>query len=244
MTRVCLGILCVLSTSIMAVPASAVKLSAFALDALIADQGDNRGVWPDNGDTIFVGGAAHLNIPLSQTIFAQLEFSGGEFLDEGTLIEAGTHLFYQTRTGRTGIFYAHSAFEGFTGDQLALEWEHYDDQWLTVRGTVGYEFKNLSAEDLRFGGLLLRLYPTKGKNFMFESGLFHVGETSKALKITDIDVLGIRMELLLEKLNLSIFFESYRRNDREFRTLGIRYFLGERKTLIRRHREDGIFNVQ
>lgn len=148
---------------------------------------------------------------------------------------AGGHLFWRDPAlGLFGVYGQHSEYRNAGATRLGVEGEAYFGQF-TLGGNVAYQWghdaKRVAVDDGIVAGVNLKFYVTD--NFMLRAG--------GGIEAGDgFGRAGFEFQPGFAALpGLSIFADAGGgENDHFYALAGIRYYFGQNKTLIRRHRED------
>lgn len=179
-----------------------------------------------------------VSLPLGQRFGVQIDGTVGTF-DDKFFGSAGGHLFWRNPAyGLLGIYGSFTAVDGIDGEvsRIGVEAEYYWDQ-ITLKGVVGAEFVDIDApvnydETNLFAFSDLSYYAMD--NLELSVGHRYTGE-KHAL------ALGVEYQLNQQIFSsgVSLFAEG-RIGEDEYQGAwaGVRMYLGDDKTLIRRHRED------
>lgn len=179
-----------------------------------------------------------LSLPLGHSYGVQIDGSVGTF-DEEFFGSAGGHLFWRNpEYGLLGIYGSYTALDGVDGEvsRIGVEAEYYWNQ-VTLKGVIGAEFLDLDApinydETNLFAFSDIAYYAMD--DLELSVGHRYTGE-KHAL------ALGVEYQLNqpIFASGVSLFAEG-RIGEDEYRGAwaGVRMYLGDEKTLIRRHRED------
>lgn len=192
----------------------------------------NGGTFDEEGFGV-VSGA--LSLPVGQAFGLQLDGMAGardgEFVGGG-----GAHLFWRDpSTALLGVYGSYIHREDVDGyvARIGVEGEYYWNNW-TVGAVVGAEFLEAGDEDdSNFFALSdISYYATD--NLELSVGHRYTGERHAA-------AVGVEFQLdqTLFSSGVSLFAEG-RLGEDDYQAAwgGIRFYLGEEKSLIRRHRED------
>ncbi|NOX42468.1 MAG: hypothetical protein GXP19_01855 [Gammaproteobacteria bacterium] len=177
----------------------------------------------------------------------QMEIGGGDSEDKyigevnytkfkgAELKDFTAYCIHRKENGLLALGYRRTGLAAFKSGHAIIQYQSYQDDFLTVVTTVGYEDKNID-DNFAYGSLYLRLYPLH--NLMFQSGT-SVYDSFQG----DFDSGTVNLDLHIEWQpenkkfsNFSIFYEE---NLFDKQTIGIRYRLDER-TLFVKHRSGGI----
>lgn len=179
-----------------------------------------------------------VSLPIGQQFGIQLDGSVG-ILDEDFVGGVGGHLFWRDPTrALLGIYGSYTAVEAFDGEiaRLGVEGEYYWNQF-TLKGVIGAEFIDIDPpvdydETNLFAFSDLSYYASD--NLELSVGHRYTGE-KHAL------ALGVEYQLSQQIFasGVSLFAEG-RIGEDEYQGAwaGMRMYLGDDKSLIRRHRED------
>lgn len=179
-----------------------------------------------------------ISLPLGQSFGVQIDGTVGTF-DEEFFGSAGGHLFWRDPAyGLLGLYGSFTALDGIDGEvsRIGVEGEYYWNQ-LTLKGVVGAEFIDVDApanydETNLFAFSDLSYYATD--DLELSVGHRYTGE-KHAL------ALGVEYQLSQQIFSggVSLFAEG-RIGEDEYQGAwaGMRMYLGDEKSLIRRHRED------
>ncbi len=179
-----------------------------------------------------------LSLPLGHSYGVQIDGSVGTF-DEEFFGSAGGHLFWRNPDyGLLGVYGSYTALDGVDGEvsRIGVEAEYYWNQ-VTLKGVIGAEFLDLDApinydETNLFAFSDIAYYAMD--DLELSVGHRYTGE-KHAL------ALGVEYQLNqpIFASGVSLFAEG-RIGEDEYRGAwaGVRMYLGDEKTLIRRHRED------
>lgn len=176
-----------------------------------------------------------VSMPLGQRFGFQIDGSVG-VLDEEFFGSAAGHLFWLDPSyALLGIYGSYAIVDGLDADlaRLGVEGEYYWNNW-TASALVGAEFIESGSEnDTNFFVFNdLSYYATD--NLELSVGHRYTGERHAA-------ALGVEFQLdqTIFSSGVSLFAEG-RLGEDDYRAAwgGIRFYLGEEKSLIRRHRED------
>ncbi|WP_306257913.1 hypothetical protein [Pararhizobium sp. IMCC21322] len=179
-----------------------------------------------------------VSLPLGQRFGLQLDGSVG-ILDEEFTGGVGGHLFWRDPSyALLGIYGSYTTVEAVDGDiaRLGVEGEYYWNQF-TVKSVIGAEFIDIDApvnynETNLFAFSDLSYYATD--NLELSVGHRYTGE-KHAL------ALGVEYQLNQQVFasGVSLFAEGrIGEDDYQGAWAGVRMYLGDDKSLIRRHRED------
>ncbi|MGJ8531376.1 MAG: hypothetical protein ACSHYC_04280 [Alphaproteobacteria bacterium] len=179
-----------------------------------------------------------VSMPIGQRFGLQLDGSVG-ILDEDFIGGVGGHLFWRDPSyGLLGIYGSYTAVEAVDGrlGRLGVEGEYYWNQF-TVKAVIGAEFVDIDPpvnydETNLFAFSDLSYYAND--NLELSIGHRYTGE-KHAL------ALGIEYQLNQQVFasGVSLFAEGrIGEDDYQGAWAGVRMYLGDDKTLIRRHRED------
>lgn len=230
----------------------ALSSAALAADLYVAGEPVYPTVLPAvsglNGKISLEGGAldeegfaalkGSVSLPLGQRFGLQIDGSVG-ILDEEFIGGVGGHLFWRDPSyALLGIYGSYTAVEAVDGDiaRLGVEGEYYWNQF-TVKGVIGAEFIDVDApvsyeETNLFAFSDLSYYAMD--NLELSIGHRYTGE-KHAL------ALGVEYQLDQQVFasGVSLFAEG-RIGEDEYQGAwaGVRMYLGDDKSLIRRHRED------
>jgi hypothetical protein len=178
--------------------------------------------------------AGALTAPIGQQFGVQFDAAAGSF-DGDFYWGAGGHLFWRDPAqGLVGAFGQISAMNGATLTRVGVEADAYLGRF-SLGGHVGYEFgndsKKVHVDDGVIAGVKLKYYVTD--NFMLQAGGGIEGPSWYGRG-------GFEYQPGFAALpGLSIFADAGGGSDHHvFALAGIRYYFGNDKTLIRRHRED------
>lgn len=179
-----------------------------------------------------------VSLPIGHRFGLQLDGSVGTF-DEEFFGSAGGHLFWRDPNyGLLGIYGSFTALDGVDGEvsRIGVEAEYYWNQ-VTLKGVIGAEFLDVDApvnydETNLFAFSDIAYYATD--DLELSVGHRYTGE-KHAL------ALGVEYQLNqpIFASGVSLFAEG-RIGEDEYRGAwaGVRMYLGDEKSLIRRHRED------
>ncbi|MEH6725641.1 MAG: hypothetical protein V7703_05730 [Hyphomicrobiales bacterium] len=226
--------------------------SALAADLYVAGEPVLPTVLPAvsgvNGKISLEGGAldaegfaalkGSVSLPLGQQFGLQLDGSVG-VLDEEFVGGGGGHLFWRDPSmALLGIYGSYTTIEALDGDiaRLGVEGEYYWNQF-TLKGVIGAEFIDIDApvdydETNLFAFSDLSYYASD--NLELAVGHRYTGE-KHAL------ALGVEYQLSQQVFasGVSLFAEGrIGEDDYKGAWAGVRMYLGDDKSLIRRHRED------
>ncbi|WP_306257915.1 hypothetical protein [Pararhizobium sp. IMCC21322] len=179
-----------------------------------------------------------ISLPLGQSFGVQIDGSVGT-LDEEFFGSAGGHLFWRDPAyGLLGIYGSFTAIDGIDGEvsRIGVEGEYYWNQ-ITLKGVVGAEFIDVDApanydETNFFAFSDLSYYAMD--DLELSVGHRYTGE-KHAL------ALGVEYQLNQQVFSsgVSLFAEGRIGEDNyQGAWAGVRMYLGDNKSLIRRHRED------
>lgn len=178
------------------------------------------------------------SLPLGQSFGVQVDGSVGT-LDEEFFGSAGGHLFWRNpEYGLLGVYGSFTALDGVDAEvsRIGVEAEYYWNQ-VTLKGVIGAEFMDIDApinydETNLFAFSDVSFYAMD--NLELSVGHRYTGE-KHAL------ALGVEYQLNQQVFasGVSLFAEG-RIGEDEYQGAwaGVRMYLGDDKTLIRRHRED------
>jgi hypothetical protein len=185
----------------------------------------------------FVTGA--IAAPLGQQFGIQVD--GGAGIAGGSAYwGGGGHLFWRDPTvGLLGVYGQYGEYKNADALRLGVEGEAYFGKF-SLGGNVGYQWgsdsRRVAVDDGVVAGVNLKFYVTD--NFMLRAG----GgiDTGKGFGKA-----GFEFQPGFAALpGLSVFADAGGGgNDHFFALAGIRYYFGDNKTLIRRHREDDPDNI-
>jgi len=177
-----------------------------------------------DGDELEAGGIS-LTIPLSPHSGLQLDGAYGE-LGEDQLKGVGFHLFTRDPENYLlGILGAHAELQDVDLNRVGLEGELYNGP-VTITSFLGYQHGDL--DDTLFGTLDLRWYPAD--NLMLVTGGSLADSDDSRLH------LGAEYQIMA---GLSAYVDfAVGENRYEHALFGLKYYFGEQKSLIQRHRED------
>jgi len=175
--------------------------------------------------------AGSLAFPVTEHYGVQVDTAFGEI--GGSHLEGiGAHVFWRDpERYLLGAIWSHAEYSSQAMNRLGIEGEYYSGNW-TLAGSVGHQWGNVDSAG--FGSVDARYYFTS--NTMVEAGLsvadsddrFHIG-----LESTPFD----------DWKNLGLFVDLSTGNDSYDHVLvGVRYYFGGKKNLIKRHREDDPIN--
>lgn len=172
--------------------------------------------------------------PLGQQFGVQVD--GGVGIGGGNLYwGAGGHLFWRDpAAGLFGLYGQYGEYKNASATRLGVEGEAYFGQF-TLGGNVGYQWGNdsrrVAVDDGIVAGVNLKFYVTD--NFMLRAGGGVEARSGFARG-------GFEFQPGFAALpGLSVFADAGGGGHDHFYALaGIRYYFGDNKTLIRRHRED------
>lgn len=173
-------------------------------------------------------GAASIAFPVGDAYGVQLDGFVGDLSDLDTKGVAA-HVFWRdSKTGLLGITGSYSDTEDIGMSRVGIEGEYYHNQF-TVSAQAGHQSGDV--DDAGYGGMDLRYYALD--NLMIEAGG----------RIADSDTvahLGIEYQAPLDALpGLSVFADlADGENGYDHAIVGLRYYFGSKKSLIKRHRED------
>lgn len=180
-----------------------------------------------------------LSLPLGDPFGVQIDgmvgVRDGDFVGGG-----GGHLFWRNpATGLLGVYGAYTHREDIDGSvaRLGVEGEYYWDNW-TAKALVGVEFVDtdnplLAADDESFFALSDISYYAN-ENLQLSVGHRYISERNAL-------ALGIeyQLEQSMFASGVSLFAEArIGENDYQAAWGGVRFYFGEDKSLMRRHRED------
>lgn len=182
--------------------------------------------------------SASIALPVGESFGIQIDGSVGT-LDEEFFGSAGGHLFWRDPSyGLLGIYGSFTALDGVDGEisRIGVEGEHYWNQ-LTLRGVIGAEFLDIDApinydETNLFAFSDIAFYPMD--DLELSVGHRYTGE-KHAL------ALGAEYQLNQQVFSSGVaLYAEGRIGEDEYQGAwaGVRMYLGDEKTLIRRHRED------
>lgn len=192
----------------------------------------NGGVFDNEGLGVVTGA---LSVPIARAFGLQLDGMVGT-LDSEFVGGGGAHLFWRDpSTALLGVYGSYTHREDVDGyvARVGIEGEYYLNNW-TVSAIAGAEFVEIgSEEDADFFVFSdLSYYATE--NLKLSAGHRYTGERHAA-------ALGVEFQLdqTLFSSGVSLFAEG-RLGEDDYQAAwgGIRFYLGEEKSLIRRHRED------
>jgi len=188
----------------------------------------------NNNDGLAGAVAGALTAPIGQQFGVQFDGAAGVF-DGDFYWGAGGHLFWREPSqGLVGAFGQISAMNGATLSRLGVEADAYLGRF-TLGGHAGYQFgsdsKKVHVDDGVIAGVHLKYYVTD--NFMLQASGGIEGPSWYGRG-------GFEYQPGFAALpGLSIFADAGGGSDHHvFALAGIRYYFGNDKTLIRRHRED------
>jgi len=185
-----------------------------------------------DGAAGFAGGA--LTAPIGQQFGVQLDAAAGS-ADGRFYWGAGAHLFWRDPTiGLLGIYGQHGEVKNASASRLGVEGDAYFGRF-TLGGNVAYQWGNnsnrIEVDDGIVAGVNLKFYITD--NFMLRAG----GGIEAG---SGFGRGGFEFQPGFAALpGLSVFADAGGgSNSSVYALAGIRYYFGDNKTLIRRHRED------
>lgn len=179
-----------------------------------------------------------LSLPVGDSFGVQIDGMVGVLEDE-FLGHAGGHLFWRNPAyGLLGIYGSHTAVEGIDADvsRIGIEAEYYWDR-VTIKGVIGAESVDIGApinydETNLFAFSDLAFYP----NDDFELAIGHRYTHEKHALALGAEY---QLDQQLFSNGVSLFAEGRIGEDNYHGAwAGVRMYLGEEKSLIRRHRED------
>lgn len=192
----------------------------------------NGGVFDEEGAAVLSGA---LSVPVGHAFGLQLDGMAGavdgEFVGGG-----GAHLFWRDpSTALLGVYGSYTHFDAVDGyvARLGVEGEYYWNNW-TVSALVGAEFVENETEDETDFFVFSDLSYYATDNLELSIGHRYTSERH-------VGALGVEFQLdqTLFSSGVSLFAEGrIGEDDYQAAWGGIRFYLGEEKTLIRRHRED------
>ncbi len=227
-------------------------VSALAADLYVAGEPVLPTVLPAvsgvNGKISLEGGAldaegfaafkGSISLPLGQQFGLQVDGAVG-VLDEEFIGGGGGHLFWRDPSiALLGIYGSYTTIEALDGDiaRLGVEGEYYWNQ-LTLKAVIGAEFIDIDAP-VDYDGTNLFAFSDlsyyANDNLELSVGHRYTGE-KHAL------ALGVEYQLSQQVFasGVSLFAEGrIGEDDYKGAWAGVRMYLGDEKTLIRRHRED------
>ncbi len=179
-----------------------------------------------------------ISLPLGQSFGVQIDGSVGT-LDEEFFGSAGGHLFWRNPDyGLLGVYGSFTALDGVDAEvsRIGVEAEYYWNQ-VTLKGVIGAEFMDIDApinydETNLFAFSDVSFYAMD--DLELSVGHRYTGE-KHAL------ALGVEYQLPQQIFasGVSLFAEGRIGEDNyQGAWAGVRMYLGDEKTLIRRHRED------
>ncbi|MGE0152791.1 MAG: hypothetical protein AB7R90_09235 [Reyranellaceae bacterium] len=181
----------------------------------------------------FVTGA--VTMPLGQQFGFQVDGGAGIAGGGDLYWGGGGHLFWRDPTvGLFGVYGQYGEYKNASASRLGVEGEAYFGRF-TLGGNVAYQWGNdsnkVAVDDGVVAGVNLKFYVTD--NFMLKVG--GGVDTSAGFARG-----GFEFQPGFAALpGLSIFADAGGGgNDHFYALAGIRYYFGDNKTLIRRHRED------
>lgn len=182
--------------------------------------------------------AGSISIPVATRYGLQLDAAVGTH--DGEFIGGGAaHLFWRDPSvGLLGLYGSHTHYDEFDGSvsRIGVEAEYYWDQ-VTLKGVVGAEFFDVDiptvVDDENFFAFSdLSYYPME--NLELSVGHRYTAETHAL-------ALGVEYQLDQQMFSsgVALFAEGrIGENDYEGVWGGVTFYIGDDKTLIRRHRED------
>jgi len=190
-----------------------------------------------NGKLALTGGDANsdsagvlsgsISFPMSRNYGVQLDATGGQI--GGSHLEGvGAHIFRRDpERYLLGAILSHAQWRSETMNRLGVEGEYYSGNW-TFSGSFGGQSGGVGSGS--FGSANARYYFTP--NTMLEAGLADSGSDGRFnLRLESTPFEGMR--------GLGLFADLATGNDGYDQILvGVRYYFGQKKALIKRHRED------
>jgi len=203
-----------------------VAAPSFAEGAAVAGMnGKVQGLYGNvDGDDLKASGIS-LTIPLCPHSGLQLDGAYGELGDD-QLKGVGLHLFSRNPENYLlGILAAHAELENVDLNRVGLEGELYNGP-VSIATFLGYQLGDI--DDTLFGTLDLRWYPVD--DLMLVTGGSQAGSRDGHLHI------GAEYQIVA---GLSTYVDlATGENHYEHALVGLKYYFGGQKSLIKRHRED------
>nr|VFJ67946.1 MAG: hypothetical protein BECKFW1821C_GA0114237_101323 [Candidatus Kentron sp. FW] len=177
-----------------------------------------------------VVGDGSVTFPIGERYGAQIDAMLGEEGSNTVWGVAGQGFWRRPEQGLIGVFGGHAKLDDEEVNRVGATGEIYKDQF-TYGGYGGYQFGD--ADDDAFLGANVRWYNTD--NFYVSVG----GEITPDLSSSVGGVEAEYMPAFSALPGLSLFANASR-GEEEFASamVGMRYYFGPKKSLIRRHRED------
>ena len=179
-----------------------------------------------NGDNVGVASGS-LSIPWRHSYGIQLDAAAGQ-IGGSSLQGAGAHIFRRDpERYLLGAILSSVKWQSESMNRIGVEGEYYTASW-TFSGTLGGQSGGIGSGG--FGSANARYYFTP--NTMLEAGLATSGSDGRFnLRLESTPFEGLR--------GLGLFTDLATGNDGYDQILlGVRYYFGAKKTLIKRHRED------
>lgn len=219
----CHGILNVLLLLLVVGPACAGGPSVASVN------GQLQGLYGQtDGDELKAGGAS-LALPLGSPFGLQLDGAYGG-IDEDQLKGVGLHLFSRDpERYLLGLLAAHAELQDIDLNRLGIEGELFAGP-ITLSALAGHQQGDV--DNTTFGAIDLRWYP--GDNLLLLIGGHLADGVNNKMHF------GVEYQMLA---GLSVFVDlAAGENNYDHALVGLRYYFGGRKDLIRRHRQDTMAN--
>lgn len=189
----------------------------------------------DDSEHLELNGSVYSQI--SERAYLQLGLGRLEF-EDFHMNELGAYLFRRGDNNMLALGYKRQELDVFTSNHAILQYQYYQDELLSVVGTLGHEDKKFVG-DYSYGALYLRLYPLK--NLMLQTGPRYYGQLGDNFGGEDIE-LDLYIEWRPDIDVLSHFSVFYEENIFDDKLIGIRY-RSRIESLIDSHRAGGILGI-